>query len=131
MFEWTRQFIKLRKENRALREGKTVDLFYDNDAYLFGRYFEEDESLNIRSNNYVVVGINFSEQSKRISLKPMKLSELDKLETVIAQNNQRIIFSLLKEATVSKDEKGNIILEMPSKSVVIFQTNIDGIRIAN
>ncbi|HEX8369253.1 MAG TPA: alpha-amylase family glycosyl hydrolase [Pyrinomonadaceae bacterium] len=125
MFEWTQHFIKLRKENRALREGKTVDLFYDNDVYLFGRYFEEDKSLRGGSNNYVVVGINFSEQTKRISLKKMKFSELDRLDTVIAQDNQRNIFSSLKEAKVSKDEKGNIILEIPPKSIVIFKTDID------
>ncbi|HEX8250298.1 MAG TPA: alpha-amylase family glycosyl hydrolase [Pyrinomonadaceae bacterium] len=125
MFEWTQHFIKLRKENRALKEGKTIDLFYDNDVYLFGRYFEEDKSLRGGSNNYVAVGINFSEQTKRIRLENMKLSELDRLDTVIAQGNQRNIFSSLKEAKVSKDEKGNIILEIPPKSIIIFKTDID------
>jgi glycosidase len=124
MFEWTQKFIKLRKENRALREGKTVDLFYDNDAYLFGRYFEEDKSLRYRENNYVVLGINFSGQPKRISLPKMNLSELDRLEYVIAQDNQRLIFSLLKKAQLSKDEKDNIVLEIPPKSIIVFQTNV-------
>jgi len=124
IFEWTQKFIKLRKENRALREGKTVDLFYDNDAYLFGRYFEEDKSLRYRKNNYVVLGINFSERAKRISLEKMNLSGLDRLEYVIAQDNQRLIFPLLKRAQVSKDEKGNIVLEIPPKSIIVFQTNI-------
>lgn len=37
MFEWTQKWIKLRRENRALREGRTIDLFYDNEAYVFAR----------------------------------------------------------------------------------------------
>lgn len=125
MFEWTQTFIKLRKNNRALREGKTIDLFYDNDAYLFGRFFEEDKSLRFRENNYVILGINVSDVTKQIKLQNTKFSEIDWLETVVAENNQRLAFSLVKKVEVSKDDKGNIILEMPPKSIVVFQTNIN------
>ena len=37
MFEWTQKWIKLRRESLALKKGKTVDLFYDNDVYVFAR----------------------------------------------------------------------------------------------
>ena len=124
MFEWTQKFIKLRKENRALREGKTTDLFYDKDVYLFGRYSEEDKSLPFRKNNYVVLGMNVSEQMKQIELEKMPFSELDGIEYVVSQDNQILNFSLMKKAQVSKNEKGNVILEIPPKSVVAFQTNI-------
>ena len=122
MFEWTKFLINLRKQNRALREGKTLDLFYDNDAYVFGRYFEEDKSLRYRENNYVVAGINFSDKLKIVNLGQTKFSELGKLEYVVKQENQRIHFS--DKQQVSKDDKGNLILEIPAKSIIVFQTNI-------
>ncbi len=37
MFEWTRDWIKLRRENLAVKKGRTIDLFYDNDVYAFAR----------------------------------------------------------------------------------------------
>jgi glycosidase len=84
MFTWTKFWINLRKNNRALGEGKTIDLFYDNDAYVFGRYFEENKTLRLRNNNYAVVGINFSDKPKSVNLGQVKFSELEKLESVIA-----------------------------------------------
>ena len=124
MYEWTRNWIKLRKENRALRDGKTVDLFYDNDVYVFGRYFEEDKSLRLRKNNYVVFGVNLSNDTKRINLPKSKLSELE-INYIFEENNQRLIFPPLKQAKITKDNNGGIILQMPPKSVSLFQTNIN------
>ncbi|HVE59944.1 MAG TPA: alpha-amylase family glycosyl hydrolase [Pyrinomonadaceae bacterium] len=124
MFEWTRNWIKLRKENRAFREGKTVDLFYDNEAYLFGRYFEEDKSLRYRKNNYVVCGLNLSNSPKRISLPKMQLGELDDLKYVLDEPHQRLIFSPLKKATITKAENGGIILELPPNSISLFYSDI-------
>ncbi|MGI9035446.1 MAG: alpha-amylase family glycosyl hydrolase [Pyrinomonadaceae bacterium] len=71
MFEWTKQWIKLRKENRALKEGKTVDLFYDDDAYVFERYsngFADGDVIH--SDEQFVVGINNSEQKKKVTISP-------------------------------------------------------------
>jgi neopullulanase len=39
MFEWTKKWLKLRKENLSLQKGKTTELFYDNDAYVFERSY--------------------------------------------------------------------------------------------
>ncbi len=122
MFQWTKFLINLRKRNRAMREGKTLDLFYDNDVYVFGRYFEEDKSLRYRENNYVVAGINFSDKLKIINLGQTKFSELDKLEIVVKHENRKINFSDKKQ--ISKDEKGDLILEIPAKSIIIFQQDI-------
>jgi glycosidase len=124
MFDWTQKWIKLRKENRALREGKTVDLFYDNEVYLFARYFEENPSLRYRNNNYVIVGVNLSNDVKQISLPKMNLGEATELKVVLDESNERLIFSLLKKAKVTKDESGTIKLEIPQKSICLFQTDI-------
>jgi glycosidase len=37
MFEWTRDWIRLRREHPAIRRGQTIDLVYDNDIYVFAR----------------------------------------------------------------------------------------------
>jgi glycosidase len=123
MFDWTQKWIKLRKENRALREGKTMDLFYDSEAYLFGRYFEEDKSLRLRKNNYVVFGVNLSKDTKRISLPKMKFSQLNDIKLVLDETNQRLVISPLKKAKVKLEDNGNITLELPPKSICLFQAN--------
>ena len=106
-----------------MKEGKTIDLFYDNDVYVFGRYFEEDKSLRHRENNYAVLGINFSDETKIINLGKMKFAELEKLEYIIEQKNQKVYSS--KKEQVSKDEKGNLILEIPPKSIIVYAANIN------
>ena len=37
MFEWTREWIKIRKSRLAVKQGRTIDLFFDNEAYVFAR----------------------------------------------------------------------------------------------
>lgn len=37
MFEWTRDWIRLRREHPAIRRGQTIDLVYDDDIYAFAR----------------------------------------------------------------------------------------------
>jgi neopullulanase len=63
MFEWTITWIKLRKESIALREGKTIDLFYDNDVYVFERQ---------TANQSILIGINNSEQVKIVKFKQLE-----------------------------------------------------------
>jgi glycosidase len=37
MFEWTREWIKIRRSRLSVKQGRTIDLFFDNDAYVFAR----------------------------------------------------------------------------------------------
>jgi glycosidase len=57
MYEWTRSWIHLRAEHSALRQGRLIDLFYDDDAYVFGRQ-DKDETL--------IIAINRAEKEKKI-----------------------------------------------------------------
>lgn len=59
MFEWTQMWISARKYNKALNEGKTIDLYYDDNAYIFLRNSEKEQ---------VLVGINKSSGEQRIDL---------------------------------------------------------------
>ena len=37
MFEWTRAWIRLRREHSAIRHGRLIDLIYDDNVYVFAR----------------------------------------------------------------------------------------------
>ena len=56
MFDFVEKSIKLRRDLRALREGKTIDLFYDSDSYVFERKFESES---------VIIAINNSDMAKK------------------------------------------------------------------
>jgi len=59
MFEWTRSWIRLRREHAAMRTGRLIDLFSDDDSYVFARQ-QGDETL--------IVGINRQDQRKQVTI---------------------------------------------------------------
>jgi len=42
MYEWTRDWISLRREHGAIRRGHTIDLIYTDDVYAFARRSQEE-----------------------------------------------------------------------------------------
>ncbi|HEX7176676.1 MAG TPA: alpha-amylase family glycosyl hydrolase [Pyrinomonadaceae bacterium] len=68
MFEWTRDWIRLRREHPAMRRGRQVDLFYDDDAYAFARAGEGET---------VVLVFNRSAAPKQITLPAAALEARD------------------------------------------------------
>ena len=59
MFEWTRAWIRLRREHPALRRGRLIDLFYDENVYVFAR---QD------NNETVVIGINRQDKPAEVTI---------------------------------------------------------------
>lgn len=59
MYEWTREWIRLRREHSAIRRGQLVDLFYDDDTYVFAR---QDKTET------VIIAINRSDKDKKVTL---------------------------------------------------------------
>ncbi|HYP00218.1 MAG TPA: alpha-amylase family glycosyl hydrolase [Pyrinomonadaceae bacterium] len=49
MYEWTRDWLRLRREHASLRHGRMIDLFFDEDAYAFARQ-TADETLILAFN---------------------------------------------------------------------------------
>ncbi len=47
MYEWTRDWITLRREHRAIRHGHTIDLVYTDDVYAFARRSHDETILII------------------------------------------------------------------------------------
>lgn len=124
IFTVTKMWIDLRKKNRALREGKTVDLYYDNDAYLFGRVYEDDNTSRHRENNYAAIGLNISNSPKTISLKGMSIGELATLDWLVSNQNENRSFPSSNRGNVSKNLNGDAVLELPPRSVMFYSANI-------
>jgi glycosidase len=59
MYEWTRAWIRLRAEHSALRQGRLVDLFYDDDTYVFAR---QDKSETL------LVAFNRADKEKKVTV---------------------------------------------------------------
>jgi neopullulanase len=57
MYEWTRSWIRLRTEHSAIRHGRLIDLFYDDDAYVFARQDQKET---------VIIAMNRATQEKNI-----------------------------------------------------------------
>jgi len=59
MFEWTRMWLRLRAEHSAIRGGRLVDLFYDDDSYVFARQDRHET---------VILAFNRTEKEKKVTL---------------------------------------------------------------
>ena len=67
MFDWTRAWIRLRREHLAMRSGKLIDLFADDDAYVFARELGSE---------MVIVAFNRNRDVKRVTV-PVKGRRLE------------------------------------------------------
>ena len=59
IYDWTRRWINLRREHSSIRHGRLIDLFYDNDAYVFAR---QDNSETL------VIAFNRKSQEEQVTL---------------------------------------------------------------
>lgn len=84
MFEWTQKWVKLRKSglvepkigtggfyNNSVKKGRTVDLFYDDDTYVFARF---GNPFEFTPKFYTVFAFNASDKEKSVEL---SVEELD------------------------------------------------------
>lgn len=59
MFDWTRAWIRLRREHAAMRAGKLVDLFYDDESYVFARQLGAET---------IVIAFNREVKQKKVTI---------------------------------------------------------------
>ena len=101
MFEWTRNWIHLRRDHPALRRGRTLDLFSDDDAYVYARRSDGE---------IVVIAINRAAQPKQLQIPaPM-------LETT----NDAQLSPLLGAKDRVGEVNGAFALTVPAKSAVAY-----------
>ena len=101
LFNWTRSWLKLRAEHSALRTGNLMDLFTDNDVYVFAR---QD------SNECVIVAFNRADKSTEVELNPSSVG----LKSTIFK-------SLLGAGTSTRIANGKVILTIPPKTAVALK----------
>ncbi len=68
MFEWTRQWIQLRREHVSIRSGRLIDIFFDDESYVFARQ-QGDET--------VIISINRQNSNKYVSVPARSLGLKD------------------------------------------------------
>jgi neopullulanase len=98
MYEWTRDWLRLRREHPALRRGKLIDLAFNDESYLFARCSAEET---------VLIAINRAATPKDL-LAPT--AEID-----AAEGSQLVPLLMAKEpGTVAE---GMIKLTVPARTV--------------
>jgi glycosidase len=107
MFEWTRNWLRLRREHSAIRRGRLTDLFFDDDTYAF---------LRSDGNEKVVIAINRAPKAKAISISARACETGD---------NSRLT-PLLNASDRPAVTHGSIRIELPAQSAMAYR--IDSIR---
>ena len=59
MFDWTRAWIRLRHEHAAIRSGRLIDLFYDDDSYVFARLLGAET---------IIIAFNREDKQKQVTI---------------------------------------------------------------
>jgi len=104
MFEWTRSWIRLRREHAAMRTGRLIDLFSDDETYVFARQ-QGDETF--------IVGINRQNQQKQLTIPARSIGVKDgvTLKMVIGgEENVRVV-------------NGEARLNLPPRSAVALKAS--------
>ena len=102
MFEWTRSWIRLRAEHSSLRGGKLIDLFYDDDAYVFAR---QDKSET------VIVAFNRSGQEKSITIPASAIGLRDGVE----------LAALIGATAGARVVNGQALLTLPGRTALAYK----------
>ena len=104
LFEWTRNWIRLRAEHSAIRHGRLIDLFADDNAYVFARQ-DKDETL--------IVAFNRENQSRQINVPAnvIGLADGTELQPLIGASGTSRVSS--KEASVT----------IPARTAVVLKAN--------
>jgi glycosidase len=101
MFDWTRSWIRLRRENIAIRSGRLIDLYYDDESYVFARQHE---------NETVIVALN-RDQQKRVTLPA----------GVIGLKDGKTLKSVIGVEASSRVVNGEVTLDLPPQTAVAFK----------
>ena len=103
MWQWTHDWLKLRREHSALKGGRLLDLYYDDDAYAYAR---------VDSKETVILAINRSREEKRVKISATAINLRDGAEL-------RLLSGSAKNATV---RRGEITLIVPAGMAVAYGT---------
>jgi neopullulanase len=128
MFEWTQKFIKLRRGNRTIKAGKTIDLFYDQDVYAFARFGNNGGDFD--GSTHLIFAINNagSEKEAKISFNPERVGFALCFKNLIEFENpyDKIVFEKnaaqlkINENKCFNTEQNSFSVKIPAKSIIGF-----------
>ena len=104
MFAWTRSWLRLRAEHPAIRGGRLIDLFCDDDAYVFAR---QDRSET------VIVAFNRAGQERKLTLPAASIGLKDGGELV----------GLVGTAARARVDQGQATLIIPQRTAVAYKVS--------
>ena len=102
MFEWTRSWIRLRAEHSAIQRGRLVDLFYDDDSYVFARQNKRET---------VIVAFNRAGKEKKVTLPADSIGLKDGADLV----------GLIGSRATARVEQGQVTLIIPERTAVAYK----------
>jgi glycosidase len=101
LFEWTRNWIQLRREHSSIRDGKLVDLYADDDAYVFARQNKIES---------VIIAFNRSDEEKKINVPA----------GVIGIRDGADVKTLIGSLPAARVVAGQVTLTVPRRTAVAF-----------
>ncbi len=101
MYEWTRVWIRLRAEHAALRQGRLIDLYYDDESYVFARQNQSET---------VIVAFNRDGAEKKL---PLHLG-------AIGLRDGGQLVQLIGSPVTDRIANGQLMLKIPSKTAVAY-----------
>jgi neopullulanase len=102
MYEWTRDWIRLRREHAAVRRGELIDLMFNDDVYVYARRLGSE---------IIVIGINRAAEAKTVTAAAMHLDLADGARGVA-------LLGAREPFTVSA---GALLLALPPRAAVAYK----------
>lgn len=120
MFEWTRRWLAARKEHKAIREGQTIDVFYNENIYAFRRVKDADDLVFIFNSSRKSETISFDRKSVNAVDKGCYSDILPDLKTGLSSGRcpdagSNMIDFTLGPMSVTAVSFGNIMATQPKK----------------
>jgi neopullulanase len=101
MYQWTREWLRMRAQHSAVRHGRLIDLFYDDDVYVFAR---QDK------NETVIVAFNRASLARNVAVPA----------DAIGLNDERELVSLIGPTPTTRITQGSATLSLPPRSAIAF-----------
>lgn len=102
--DWTRAWIRFRTEQKAIRNGRLIDLFYDDDAYVYARQ---------NNNETVIIAINRQNAERQVNVPAQAIRLRDGVE----------LKALIGTSPPARVRMGQATLLMPARTVVAFKAS--------
>lgn len=109
MYLFIRNWIDIRKTYAALRFGKTIDLKYDNDIYVFARQYKDET---------IVIALNRSNTNKTVEINDKDLG-FAKGKFVYSANGTRLKSEIDELFSVN----GRVSLLIPAENIIAYKVD--------